>query len=56
VRENIALPFSARACALGPFAPAHEKRERVAEAVDRLQIDTRAQGEVSAFRAAISRR
>jgi ribose transport system ATP-binding protein len=45
VRENIAMPFSARARAWGPLRLRHEKA-RVAEAVDRLQIDTRAQGEV----------
>lgn len=45
VRENIALPFSARARSWGPLRLRHEKT-RVAEAVERLQIDTRAQGEV----------
>lgn len=45
VRENIAMPFSARIRHWGPLRLRHEK-ERVAEAVDRLQIDTRAQGEV----------
>ncbi|KPQ15105.1 MAG: ribose transport system ATP-binding protein [Rhodobacteraceae bacterium HLUCCO18] len=45
VRENIAMPFSARARAWGPLRLRHEKA-RVAEAVERLQIDTRAQGEV----------
>jgi ribose transport system ATP-binding protein len=45
VRENIAMPFSARASAWGPLRIRHE-RERVIEAIERLQIDTRAQGEV----------
>jgi ribose transport system ATP-binding protein len=45
VRENIALPFSARVRDWGPLRLRHEKA-RVAEAVQRLQIDTRAQGEV----------
>ncbi len=45
VRENIAMPFSARARSWGPLRLRHEKN-RVAEAVERLQIDTRAQGEV----------
>ncbi|NNL19307.1 MAG: sugar ABC transporter ATP-binding protein [Boseongicola sp.] len=45
VRENIALPFSARIKAWGPLKMRHEK-ERVAHAIDKLQIDTRAQGEV----------
>jgi ribose transport system ATP-binding protein len=45
VRENIAMPFSARVRAWGPLRMRHEKA-RVAEAVERLQIDTRAQGEV----------
>jgi ribose transport system ATP-binding protein len=45
VRENIAMPFSARLAAWGPLKARHE-RARVAEAVERLQIDTRAQGEV----------
>jgi ribose transport system ATP-binding protein len=45
VRENIALPFSARA---GSWGPIDMRREgsRVDEAVRRLQIDTRAMGEV----------
>jgi ribose transport system ATP-binding protein len=45
VRDNIALPFSAR---IGSWGPVNLKREaaRVAEAIARLQIDTRAQGEV----------
>jgi hypothetical protein len=45
VRENIATPFSARLRNWGPLRQRHEKA-RVAEAVERLQIDTRAQGEV----------
>ncbi len=45
VRENIALPFSARIRDWGPLKLAHEK-SRVDEAIARLQIDTRAQGEV----------
>lgn len=45
VRENIAMPFSARLAAWGPLKARHE-RARVAEAVERLQIDTRAQAEV----------
>lgn len=45
VRENIAMPFYARASTWGPLRLRHE-RARVAEAVERLQIDTRAQGEV----------
>ena len=45
VRENIATPFSARLRNWGPLRQRHEKA-RVAEAVARLQIDTRAQGEV----------
>jgi ribose transport system ATP-binding protein len=45
VRENIALPFSARIGAWGPIDMRREKA-RVDEAVARLQIDTRAMGEV----------
>lgn len=45
VRENIALPFSARPRDWGFLRFRHE-RARVAEAIARLQIDTRAQGEV----------
>ena len=45
VRENIALPFSARLRNWGRLDAARE-RDRVADAIDRLQIDTRAQGEV----------
>jgi ribose transport system ATP-binding protein len=45
VRENIATPFSARLRNWGPLRQRHEKA-RVAEAVERLQIDTRAQSEV----------
>lgn len=45
VRENIAAPFSARLRNWGPLRHRHE-RTRVAEAVERLQIDTRAQAEV----------
>ncbi len=45
VRENIALPFSARARTWGPIDMSAEKR-RVDGAIGRLQIDTRAQSEV----------
>lgn len=45
VRDNIALPFSARPRAWGGINLRHETA-RVAKAIDRLQIDTRAQGEV----------
>lgn len=45
VRENIALPFSARIRNWGPLKLRHEGA-RVAHAIDKLQIDTRAQGEV----------
>ncbi|MGR3467390.1 MAG: sugar ABC transporter ATP-binding protein [Shimia sp.] len=45
VRENIALPFSAVLRDWGPLKRRHE-RERVDYAIDKLQIDTRAQGEV----------
>ena len=45
VRENIALPFSARPRAWGPIARAME-RAQVDGAIERLQIDTRAQSEV----------
>ncbi|CUH46601.1 Galactose/methyl galactoside import ATP-binding protein MglA [Ruegeria atlantica] len=45
VRENIALPFSASIRNWGPLRQRHEK-SRVAHAIERLQIDTRAQGEV----------
>jgi ribose transport system ATP-binding protein len=45
VRENIALPFSARLRNWGPIRRRME-RERVDEAIRRLQIDTRAQAEV----------
>ncbi len=45
VRENIALPFSARMRDWGPLRLRHE-RARVAHAIEKLQIDTRAQGEV----------
>ena len=44
VRENIALPFSARIRAWGSLKLRHE-RERVGYAIDKLQIDTRAKGE-----------
>lgn len=46
VHENIALPFSARLRNWGPQRLRHE-RARVLKAIDRLQIDMRAQGEVS---------
>lgn len=45
VRENIALPFSARIGSWGNLKLRRE-RDRVAHAIERLQIDTRAQGEV----------
>lgn len=45
VRENIALPFSARIRDWGPLKARHEKA-RVDQAIEKLQIDTRAQGEV----------
>jgi ribose transport system ATP-binding protein len=45
VRENIALPLIARARAWGPIAMRAEAA-RVGTAIARLQIDTRAQGEV----------
>lgn len=45
VRENIALPFSARIRDWGPLKARHE-RARVNHAIEKLQIDTRAQGEV----------
>jgi len=45
VRENIALPFAARARTWGPIDMSAEKR-RVDGAIGRLQIDTRAQSEV----------
>jgi ribose transport system ATP-binding protein len=46
VRENIALPFSAPFRDWGPINMGRE-RKRVDAAIERLQIDTRAQGEVS---------
>jgi ribose transport system ATP-binding protein len=45
VRENIALPFSARITRWGPINLGRE-RTRVDGAIERLQIDTRAKGEV----------
>ena len=45
VRENIALPFSARPRDWGPI-DMRQERSRVGEAIRRLQIDTRAQREV----------
>lgn len=45
VRENIALPFSALPRNWGRLRLRHE-RERIDMAIERLQIDTRAQGEV----------
>ncbi len=45
VRENIAMPFYARPSKWGPIRMGQEK-QTVAEAIERLQIDTRAQGEV----------
>ncbi len=44
VRENIALPFSARLRNWGPL-PMRREQERVLKAIERLQIDTRAQRE-----------
>ncbi len=45
VRENIAVPFSARIARWGPIIRRREK-PKVDAAVDQLQIDTRAQKEV----------
>ncbi|MGV8985239.1 MAG: sugar ABC transporter ATP-binding protein [Cypionkella sp.] len=45
VRENIALPLVARLNTWGVI-PAQDEAERVTSAIERLQIDTRAQGEV----------
>jgi ribose transport system ATP-binding protein len=45
VRENIALPFTTRVSTWGPINLGNE-RSRVQKAIERLQIDTRAQGEV----------
>ena len=45
VRENIALPFSAGLSGWGPINLRRE-RDTVLSAIQRLQIDTRAQGEV----------
>jgi ribose transport system ATP-binding protein len=45
VRENIALPYTARLGRWGPIRMGREK-EMVDRAIERLQIDTRAQGEV----------
>ncbi|HET7717090.1 MAG TPA: sugar ABC transporter ATP-binding protein [Bauldia sp.] len=45
VRENIALPFSARPRAWGPI-PRRQENVRVDSAIARLRIDTRAQAEV----------
>lgn len=45
VRENIALPFLARLRNWGAI-PMRDEGVRVASAIDRLQIDTRAMGEV----------
>ena len=45
VRENIALPLIARPSRWGAI-PMRDEAERVARAIERLQIDTRAQGEV----------
>jgi ribose transport system ATP-binding protein len=45
VRENIALPYRARPRAWGPIDMGREQRD-VEGAIERLQIDTRAQGEV----------
>ncbi len=45
VRENIALPLLARLRTWGAI-PMRDEAARVTSAIDRLQIDTRAQGEV----------
>jgi ribose transport system ATP-binding protein len=45
VRENIALPLVARLATWG-MIPRRDHDTRVSAAIDRLQIDTRAQGEV----------
>jgi len=45
VRENIALPLLARLRDWGPIRM-RDEAARVGEAIDKLQIDTRAQGEV----------
>lgn len=45
VRENVVLPFAARPRRWGPFRAA-EEAARVADVVERMQIDTRAMGEV----------
>ena len=45
VHENIALPFAARIADWGPLKLRRE-RARVGHAIGKLQIDTRAQGEV----------
>jgi ribose transport system ATP-binding protein len=45
VRHNIALPFNVRIPQWGPIRTRKEK-PKVDRAIDRLQIDTRAQGEV----------
>ena len=45
VRENIALPFITRLRDWGPINPGDE-RSKVEGGIARLQIDTRAQGEV----------
>lgn len=45
VKENIALPFSAQVGTWGPLKLRHESA-RVGHAIEKLQIDTRAQGEV----------
>ncbi|WP_298849083.1 sugar ABC transporter ATP-binding protein [uncultured Ruegeria sp.] len=45
VRENIALPFAAQVRNWGPLR-LRKERSRVDYAIDRLQIDTRAKGEV----------
>jgi ribose transport system ATP-binding protein len=45
VRENVSLPFSARLSRWGPISMGTEKK-RVDGAIERLQIDTRAQSQV----------
>ena len=46
VRENIALPFSARLARVGSARHRGRRSSRVDDAIGRLQIDTRAQREV----------
>ena len=55
VRENIALPYTAAPRKWGPIAMSRE-RHRVEMAIERLQIDTRAQGKSGSSPEATSRR